>query len=302
MKEATAFSPGHITGLFQVFDESEDPLLQGSRGAGVSITQGVTTRVCIKKASKQAINIRLNGKNFKSGMVSQHVLDTLLPCTENIYNVQVDHDVKIPISAGFGSSGASALSLALALNEVLELGLSRIETAQIAHIAEVKCRTGLGTVIAETFGGLEIREKPGAPGVGKIRQIPLNDNYVVAYLVFGPMFTPKALADKCLRRKINYLGNKLTNKLIGCPNPDNFMKLSRRFAENLGLISNRLRKVLVEADKKGVTSSLTMFGECLFSLVRRENSKDIISIFRKHALSRKYFFVSEIDLKGARLQ
>ena len=43
MTEATAFSPGHITGLFQVFDQSEDPLLQGSRGAGVSITQGVTT-------------------------------------------------------------------------------------------------------------------------------------------------------------------------------------------------------------------------------------------------------------------
>ena len=69
------------------------------------------------------------------------------------FEIIVEHHVEVPLGAGFGTSGAAALSLALALNEALSLGLSKIEAAQLAHVAEVECKTGLGTVIAETFGG-----------------------------------------------------------------------------------------------------------------------------------------------------
>lgn len=301
MKEFAAFSPGHITGLFQICDELKNPLLKGSRGAGVSITHGVVTKVRIERSPKTSFEVRINGKGVKSAKVSECVINALLPVAGGNYRILVNHDINVPIGFGFGSSGAGALSLALALNEVLRLGLSRVEAAQVAHIAEVRCKTGLGTVIAETFGGLEIREKPGAPGVGEVKRIPIDDEYVVAYLKFGPMSTEEALTDEGLRQQINDLGGKLVDELIARPNPSNFMNLSRSFAEGVGLISKRMRKTLEEADGRGLTCSMPMFGECLFSLARRDKVKELLEIFRRHAPSEDRLIVAEIDHEGARL-
>ena len=44
------------------------------------------------------------------------------------------------------------------------LGLTSLEVYQLAHSAEVELRTGLGTVLGQFCGGLEVREKEGAPG------------------------------------------------------------------------------------------------------------------------------------------
>jgi len=301
MKEFTAFSPGHITGLFQICDEAEDPLLKGSRGAGVSITRGAVTKVRIERSPKTSFEIRINGNGVKPAKVSECVINALLPVAGGNYRILVDHNINIPIGYGFGSSGAGALSLALALNEALRLGLSHVEAAQIAHIAEVRCRTGLGTVIAETFGGLEIREKPGAPGVGEIKHIPIDDDHVVACLKFGPMSTKEALTDEKLRRQINDIGGKLVDELIARPKPANFMNFSHSFAEGVGLISKRTRKVLEETDSMDLACSMTIFGECLFSLVRRDAVKELLEIFRRHALSEDSIIVAEIDHEGARL-
>jgi pantoate kinase len=301
MKEFAAFSPGHITGLFQICDEAEEPLLKGSRGAGVSITRGILTKVRIERAPKTSFEIRINGNGVESAKVSECVINALLPVAGGNHRILVDHNVNIPVGFGFGSSGAGALSLALALNEALRLGLSHVEAAQVAHIAEVRCKTGLGTVIAETFGGLEIREKPGAPGVGEIQHIPINDDHVVACLKFGPMSTKEALTDEKLRQQINNLGVKLVDELIARPKPANFMNFSRNFAEGVGLISKRMRKVLEGADSRNLACTMTMFGECLFSLVRRDAVKELLEIFRRHTLSEDSIIVAEIDHEGARL-
>ncbi|MEA2090081.1 MAG: GHMP kinase, partial [Thermoproteota archaeon] len=268
MRDAKAFSPAHITGFFQIQNRSENLLVKGSRGAGVSIKNGVTTTVCVEKASKSLLNMRINGQPTKSAKVSEQVMHMFLSRLEGDYKIFVNHDVQVPVGAGFGSSGAGALSLALALNEALELGLSRIEVGQIAHIAEIDCKTGLGTVIAEFFGGLEIRMKPGAPGVGEVKHITVNEEYVVACLNFGPLPTSKFLSDQKFCRQINEFGGKLVDEIVKKPDVHNFVKFSRSFAENLGLISTRIRKVLRETDKAGITCSIPMFGESVFSLVR----------------------------------
>ena len=77
-----------------------------------------------------------------------------------------------PSVAGFGSSGGGALSLALALNEAADAGLTRVEAAQIAHVAEIECKTGLGSVFAAERGGFGILTKPGAPGIGEALSYP----------------------------------------------------------------------------------------------------------------------------------
>jgi len=49
--------------------------------------------------------------------------------------------------------------LSLALNQLYGAGLSAIEAAQPAHIAEVECKTGLGTVMGEVVVSLVSEDK-----------------------------------------------------------------------------------------------------------------------------------------------
>ena len=301
MREYTAFSPGHITGIFRIHDQPEDLLRKGSWGAGISTAKGVTTRVQIRNSSRNSFKIRINSKSTRSAKVSEHVINSFFSRAVNSYRIIVDHNVEIPIGSGFGSSGAGALSLALALNEAFGSGFSRTEAAQIAHIAEVECKTGLGTVIAEASGGLEIRIKPGGPGVGEVRNIPVGDDYVVACASFGSISTREVLTDEEFRQRINEVGRKLLDQLVAEPKPHTFMNLSREFAEYVGLISPRIRKVLKKTDSEGLTCSMAMLGESVFSLLKRDYVEELLKIFRKHASSEHSIIISGIDFQGARL-
>ena len=301
LREVTAFSPAHISGFFQIFNESTDPLLNGSRGAGVSLKTGVTTKVSVQKSAKNSLEIKINGIPTESAEVSKYVVESFSSLVTENHKIVVEHEIKVPLGAGYGSSGAGALSLALALNEALQLELSNVKAAQIAHTAEVYCKTGLGSVIAETVGGLEIREKPGAPGMGKITKIPVTAHYVVVCLFFGPISTKNSLSNPQLCKQINDLGGKLVDQLVRNPEPDVFMSFSRKFAEGVGLISERMRKVLVEADANNIVCSMNMFGECLFSLVRKDSVDELVDIFSKHNPSTDGVFVSEIENEGAKI-
>ncbi len=302
MKEAAAFAPCHITGVFQIFDQAADALCIGSKGAGISLNLGAKTTVKINGGTGYRLKVNINNHAANSAQVSKHVVNTFLSRFSEItkFEITVEHHIDAPIGAGFGTSGAAALSLALALNEALGLGMSRIEAAQLAHIAEVECKTGLGTVIAETYGGLEIRVKPGAPGIGEIKCLPVPENAVVACHVFGPLSTKKFLTNPATRSRINRLGGELVNELLEAPTIINFMKLSRQFAEHVGLITQKVRDVLNAADKAGVVCSMPMFGESAFTITNEENVEGILGVFHEHGSSGQTL-VSSVDHEGARL-
>jgi pantoate kinase len=302
MKEAAAFAPCHITGIFQICDNSVDPLRVGSRGAGVSMSLGVRTVVKASPASSNSVHISINNVVSDSAEVSENVVRAFLSSLEKMkaYDLTVEHHVDIPIGAGLGTSGAAALSLALALNDALRSDRSRIEAAQSAHRAEVECRTGLGTVIAETFGGAEIRTKPGAPGIGEIKSLRTPKDTSVACLVFGPMSTRRFLTDPESRRRINDCGGKLVDELIRTPTIYEFMKLSRRFAEEVGLMTDRVRNILDFTDKAGVICSMPMFGESIFTITEPKNVKTLLHIFRNEGSDGRVF-LSKVDRAGARL-
>jgi pantoate kinase len=214
--------------------------------------------------------------------------------------IVIKHTVDVPIGAGFGTSGAAALGLALALNKTFDLGLSSIEAAQLAHVAEIECKTGLGTVIAEYFGGVEIRVKPGAPGIGEIRNIPVPKDVVVACLAFGSLSTQKFLTNPQTRRKTREIGGDLVNALMKDESVTNFMALSRQFAEHLGLITRRIRMTLDATDEASLICSMPMFGESVFTLIERKNLKSILEVFEK-CKSKGRIIVSGVDQLGARL-
>ena len=302
MKEAAAFAPCHITGFFQILDQPTNPLYVGSKGAGVSLSQGVKTIVKVRKALKGSLQVKINGFASSSAEVSKHVVDAFLSRFKQMENFEiiVEHHVEVPIGAGFGTSGAAALSLALALNDVFGLGMSGIEAAQMAHVAEVECKTGLGTVIAEAFGGVEVRVKPGAPEIGEIKNVPASKDYVMACLTFGPLFTKKFLTDEETRKRVNEFGGKLVDKLIEEPNVTNFMNFSRQFAEHVGLITEKTRRILHATDNANFICSMPMFGEAAFTLIKQESLEELLKIFRKYNQDGK-IIVSEIDFEGARL-
>jgi pantoate kinase len=302
MKEAKAFSPCHITGFFQILDQPANPLYAGSRGAGVSLSQGVETTVKVRKAVKNSLQVKINGSASASAEVSKHVVDVFLSRFKQMENfeITVENHVEFPIGAGFGTSGAAALTLALALNDVFGLGMSRIEAAKIAHVTEVESKTGLGTVIAEALGGVEVRVKPGAPGIGEIKNMPVPKDYVIACLTFGPLSTKTLLKDEETRKRINEFGGKLVDKLIEEPKVANFMNFSRQFAEHVGLITEKVRRTLNGADNANFICSMPMFGESVFTLIEQESLKELLKIFRKYGPDGK-IIVSGIDFEGARL-
>jgi len=293
MRSASAFAPGHITGFFKICDELENPLMNGSRGAGVSLSKGARTTVRLEPATSSLLEVKINGCITDSAIVSEHVAKRLLSEAKGNYKTVVEHCIEVPIGVGMGMSGAGALSLALALNDALDLGWSKEEVAQVAHIAEVECKTGLGTIIAETYGGMEIRVKSGAPDVGEIMKVPLRGEYVVVCLPFGQISTRSILTNELFRKRINELGDLFVQELLSKPEPEEFMILSRRFAEHVGLITERVRGVLEETDDVGLLCSMPMFGEAVFSLLKRGDAKDLMTILRRHQAPS--ISVSEID-------
>ena len=302
MKKIRAFSPGHITGFFQICDESEELLKKGSRGAGVSVSKGVTTTVELKPSDTSSVQIIINGKEAEHAPVSKAVVRQFLDQRINqSYDIRVSHEVALPIGSGFGTSGAAALSLALAMNKATELKLTRLEAAQIAHIVEVEQKTGLGTVIAEFFGGIEIRSIAGGPGIGQIEKLPSSEEFQVVCLPFGPIATSKHLSSPRSRQQINERGGLLTDALRGNPTVTNLMDYSRDFAEHIGIISERVNTVLKEADAAGFTCSTAIFGENVFSLVLPEKAPELADLFERYSEPENEVMIMDIDCEGARI-
>ncbi len=295
-----AYSPAHITGFFEICDENPDTLHVGSRGAGVSIERGVLTCVKVGRTTANHCEIRINGRRVEQAPVSDAVVKRYLELAGHQPSIQVDHLVNVPIGAGFGSSGAAALSLSLSLNKALEVGLSTLEAAQIAHEVEVECKTGLGTVIAELEGGFEIRTEPGAPGVGRVERIPLNGGYRVVCLSLSGISTKTTLTDGEARDRINSKGRAMVDQLVRTPSIHNFLRLSNRFTLKIDFMTGKLRRYISKLTREGYTAGMMMIGEGLFTVVRENEVRDVVNIFNSNG-DRGFLAVSKIDMEGAHL-
>jgi pantoate kinase len=300
MRKASSFAPGHLTGFFQICDHHENPLQRGSRGCGVSVTQGVHTTVSVDSAYENSSIIKINGKVICNALVSESILGKILDYVEQPYEVFIEHVVSTPIGAGFGSSGGGAISLAIALNEAMDISLTFMEAAQIAHISEIECKTGLGTVFAALGGGFGVLVKAGGPGFGEAVFYDKPEDLSIVYLPFGPMSTRKALSDPKIRAKINFVGGRYVDLIKEDPRPELFMELARRFTDYVDIKTCRLSRILDRADLERIPCTMAMFGEVVFSLVYREEAEDVASFFRSVAPNFRVDIVN-VDTRGTRL-
>jgi len=259
------YSPSHITGFFAIH-EDRNPLHKGSLGCGIVLESGCVTEVALSPNRRVKARVRIDGKE-EDAHTTRYVIERLAGESE----VSVATDFEVPVGCGFGASAAGALSTALALNELLALGMTLNEVAQIAHCAEVENSTGLGDVIAETYGGVVIRTRPGAPGIGVVDRIP-HRNERISYVVLGTKLTKSVLVDGGaeLKRRINDAGREALKALTQKPTLETFMRVSREFSLRTGLISDTCKDAIEAVAAEGKVASVAMLGETVFVIGESE--------------------------------
>lgn len=245
---ARVFVPAHVTGFFSVHRAS-NPLATGSRGAGVTLTDGV--RVTVRRADEGGLTVDDEATTVAP---VEHVLDAL----EASPRIEVESDV--PLGAGFGVSGAIALGTAIGVNLVYARDRSEDDLVRIAHRAEVAAGTGLGDVVAQHRGGAPIRLEPGAPGYGRLDGIP--DRRAVEYVSFGELSTPAVLGGDT--EQINRAGETALKTLKARPTLDHLMTASRRFSRESGLATESIRGVLADAEAAGGSATMALLGRTVF--------------------------------------
>ena len=258
----------------------------------------MTTNVSLRRTRHTRIVAEFNGDKLSSKAVSSEVARRYLELDGGSWQTEISHVSGVPSGLGYGTSGAGALSLSLALNEAMGLSLSMPEAAQIAHMCEVECKTGLGTVASVFSGGLTVRTAPGAPEIGHVMKLSLPSSSIIVSASFGPVSTQRVLADHPLRETINTCGRVLIQKFLQDASYSNFMTISRKFSNCVGLMSSRLRRAMSALDLSGFTCSMMMLGESLFCLVPDGDVARIEAIFRSQALTP---VISTIARSGAHL-
>jgi pantoate kinase len=247
-RHARAFVPGHITGFFSAHPD-EDPTRAGSRGGGIALAEGVTVTVEPGNA------VTLNGDPIEVGAVSG-VLDAL--------NVEaaVAAETDLPLGAGFGVSGAMALGTALAANDAFDRRRSTNELVSVAHVAEVEAGTGLGDVVAQARGGIPLRLAPGDPQHNELDAIPARSR--VEFVSFGGLSTEELLSGDT--ETLSAAGERALGTVVEEPTLPAFVRASRRFAREAGLLPETVREAVDAVEDADGDASMAMLGETVFAL------------------------------------
>ena len=265
-----SFSPAHITGFFEVIYD-KDEKNSGSRGAGISITLG--SYATIELANKNFIN--------KEAKVTRDAI--------NFFNKKFKVRIKneLPSSQGFGISASSTLAACMGAAHILSMPYKK--AMEFAHIAEVRNKTGLGDVISSFYGGMEARIEPGLEG--KIKKWDMNEKILVA-VIGSPLKTKVVLKNEKTIDRINEAGRHCLKEFLRNPNLDNLFYLSRIFAEESGLMNERMKKLINEVNKIGM-ASMSMIGNSIFAKWSKET--------KKFLMNKGKVYEAYIDNEGARI-
>ena len=148
----------------------------------------------------------------------------------------------------------------------------------MAHVAEIECKTGLGSVFAADNGGFGVLYKQGAPGIGEGIVMEDTSGLEVVYLHFGPIHTKKALSNPELIAKINQIGRSYVDELHGNLSQARFMKYARKFTDHIGLATPDVRKVFDLMDPEGFTFTMAMFGDVAYTVQPKEEIDKILGL------------------------
>lgn len=284
--KATAFAPGHISAFFEPIYHQQDNLRSGSRGAGITITLGATSQVSMQPSIHQILDVFINKRKTAAPVTKlaiQHLIGT------QPIHITVHTFLDLPMGQGFGMSGAGALSSCLALASLIKLPAE--DAIKAAHNAEVSLRTGLGDILASSFGGIEIRREAGLPPWGMIEHIP--GSYPITLCILGSKIdTKRILTNKTQIQDISSYGRYCTKKIVEKPSIENLFSLGQLFSTKTGLAQKKTLEAIHTANHHG-HASMCMLGNSIFAIGETEELCKTLVQFGK-------VFLCEVDLYGAR--
>lgn len=245
-----AFVPGHVTGLFSVH-RADDPARSGSRGVGLTVTDGVTVRVSPSTEPETTI-----GGDAVEVESATRVLETM------DVRADVQAETPLPIGAGFGVSGAMALGTAFAANAAFDCEYTENELIRIAHVAEVEAGSGLGDVVAQARGGAPIRLEPGAPPHGSLDGIP--ETARIEYVTFGELSTEDVISGDT--EMLSAAGESGLRTVHEHPTLETFVAASRAFARDAELLTDDVETTIEDVEAAGGSAAMAMLGRTVFAL------------------------------------
>lgn len=285
--KGVAFAPGHISAFFEPVYVQGDMDRSGSRGAGVAVSLGAVSHVIVSPALQHMISVHINGKPA-SAPVTKMALNYLIGDTS--LSISVTTMIDLPVSQGFGMSAAGALSASLALCDLLNIPCQNAVRA--AHYAEIQSHTGLGDVIASSFGGIEIRRKAGLPPWGILEHIP--GKFELVLCVIGKKIeTKKILTDAAKLHEIASYGRYCTKKLLQKPTLEHLFSLGWEFTQKINVADKTVIQAITSANRHGM-ASMCMLGNSVFAVGDTPMLCKTLSRFGK-------IFCCTVDEQGARV-
>ena len=269
---ASAFAPGNVSGVFKIVLD-DDPRRMHSLGMGFTVLHGVTATV----SEAPAVEIAFNGEVFDFPTV-RHVVETLVSRP-----VKVALESALPLSGGFGLSGASALATAYALDAGFGLGLDERSLGMAAHVAEVENLTGLGDVCGQFHGGCLAKLVPGDPLAATA--LPVAEQ-TVFYRYFSPIRTREIIGDPDHAGRINAAADTALSDLAelagrGVPEFREYVAVAKRFSVASGLLRHpEVRWIIAEVEAAGGAASMIMLGNAVFSTILFDGASE--TMLAKH--------------------
>ena len=246
-----AFSPGSITLFFVPRNTHRSYERNGSMGVSITTNLGAVTEIREGERLKVYINERL-----RRGTI-QHLVARLWN-----FRGEIRTRLSLPVSQGFGMSGAAALSTSLAIGEAY--GATYIDSLKIAHRAELEMRTGLGDIASQYFGGITIRLREGIPPYGIVDRIAVAEKDFRAVVLSGKMETSKVLTSQ--RRKIiEKYGLDAMREFLKDKTLENAFKIGRKFSRNIGIFSREVydyMDICEHSTPCNIGNSLIILGDC----------------------------------------
>jgi pantoate kinase len=268
VRRASAFAPGHVTGIFTPDVTARDPRGHGSRGAGIVLEIGVTAEAQWDPHGPRRLD--LDADVAGPLPITNDVARRLIGARSGRVSIRLIH--QLPVSQGFGMSAAGAVATALALSRLFRT--SRQKAIEVAHLAELFGGGGLGGVAAILGGGLEVRLRAGVPPFGRVAHRSFAPPVVVG-VVGGPIPSPRILQDEHALARIARAADTFASRWAQFT-PTQFLDASEQFTDAAGLTTPALARTLRALRSRGGWAAQAMFGRSFFVVPRTSTARRAI--------------------------
>lgn len=271
-----SWAPGHTTLFFAVPERYDNPEKMGSLGGGLNFDTGVITS--ISESGKTQIlwnNQEINGN------VTKTVIDLFQKMHNIKFDLHINHESKLKTGYGFSTSGAGAIGTALTLNAHFQTGMDNIDLFELAHKAELINHTGLGSVVGQFTGGIEIRLSQGGPKLCKTMSFDSMEEVVIA--LFGPLSTKDVLTSNKQMDLLTKSGIRCVEKVknVSSLTLTQIIKLGREFMVTCGLMTTRIENIISQLDSIGeIHSTMAMIGEAI--IIKPINKNSVLKLLDEY--------------------